>query len=94
MKVTISYSTPHAKPRPGDRRTTKKHGLQIRTWDRATGMDGKPTGYIVSYNRPRFSWTSPQDLMTWDRHYLTQEEMDRFFPPEREAGYMQMRGAA
>lgn len=82
MKVTISYSTQSAKPRPGDRRTTKKHGLQIRTWDRATDRSGKPTSYIVSNNRPRFSWTCPKDMKPWDRHYLTPEEAAHFFQQE------------
>lgn len=93
MKITI-MAPQRPKPRPGDRRTTKKHGLQIRTWDRAIDGSGKPYAYVVSYNRPRFSWTCPQDLAPWDRHYLTPEERAKFFPPEREAGYMQMRGAA
>lgn len=83
------------RPRAGDRRVTKKHGLQIRVQDMATGFgNGRPIGRMVSNGRPMFSWVKPEHLAPWDRHHLTDEERAKFFPPEREPGYMQQRGAA
>lgn len=85
------------KPRPkaGDRRVTKKHGLEIRVQDMATHpCSGRPLGRMVSGSRPMFSWRKPEHLAPWDRHLLTDEERAKYFPPEREAGYMQQRGTA
>ena len=84
------------KPQAGDRRFTKKHGLQIRVQDMAMGFggSGKPIGRVVNGGRPVFSWVEPQRLAAWDRHHLTPDELAKHFPPEREPGYMQGRGAA
>lgn len=85
------------KPRQqaGDRRVTKKHGLQIRVQDMATDFGaGKAIGRVVRAGRPVFSWVRPQDLAPWDRHHLSAEERAKYFPLEREPGYMQQRGAA
>lgn len=85
------------RPQAGDRRITKKHGLEIRVQDMATGFGagvGRPIGRVVRAGRPVFSWVKPQNLAPWDRHHLTDEERAKYFPPERELGYMQQRGAA
>lgn len=44
------------KPRAGDRRTTKLHGLQIRVYVRARDIFGNPIGLVVSRGRPVFQW--------------------------------------
>lgn len=94
--VTSVRYMPASKPKPraGDRRVTKKHGLQIRVQCRATDWSGAPIGLLMNRGRPVFEWREPQHLAKWDRYLLTPEEMARYFPPEREAGYMQQRGAA
>lgn len=94
MKITIICKPQRPKPKAGDRRVTKAHGLQIRVHDMAVGPRGSPIGRTFRQGRPCFTWMSPSDLATWDRHHLTPDERQKFFPPEREAGYMQMRGAA
>lgn len=89
------FTTPvRRKPQAGDRRVTKKYGLQIRVHARAKDGNGKPFGLLVRGGRPVFDWVEPRYLASWDRHYLTPEEMQKYFPPEREPGYMQGRGAA
>lgn len=72
MPVTsIRMSSAPARPVPkaGDRRTTKKHGLQIRIPERVQG------GYHVdSRGRPYYVWCKLADLPPRYRHYLTAEE--------------------
>ena len=80
MRVTFSYAPQRPKPHAGDRRTTKKHGAQVRTLDRALDQRGRPIGYLVSNGRPMFSWTCLCDLKPWDRHWLTPEERAAHFP--------------
>jgi hypothetical protein len=82
------------KPREGDRRVTKAHGLQIRIHVRAKDNQERPLGRLVRSGRPVFEWCEPQHLPKWDRHWLTPDELQKHFPPERELGYMQQRGAA
>lgn len=76
MPVTsIRYvSGPRQKaPRTGDRRTTKKHGLQIRIPEVVTF--GPHRGAHVHRNgRPAFEWCKPAELPPRYRHYLTAEE--------------------
>ena len=71
-------------PRAGDRRITKKHGLQIRVQDMAMGYGNnpRPIGRVVSNGRPVFSWVKPERLEPWDRHHLTAEELVKYFPDE------------
>ena len=94
IKITIMSTPSKPKPRAGDRRVTKKHGLRIRVQSMARHADGTPIGRIVSGSRPVFSWVKPQHLATWDRYLLAPDEIAEYFPPEREPGYMQQRGAA
>lgn len=75
--VSVRYFTGSSKPKPkaGDRRTTKKHGLQIRVQCMARDwMTGKPIGRMVSNGRPVFDWRKPLELDPWDYHHLTAEE--------------------
>lgn len=88
------YSASKPKPREGDRRTTKAHGLQIRIHVRARDFKGQPFGFLMRGGRPVFEWCEPRHLPEWDRHWLTPDERQEHFPPEREPGYMQQRGAA
>lgn len=88
------YGPAKRKPQEGDRRVTKAHGLQIRIHARAKDFKGQPFGLLMRSGRPVFEWCEPQHLPKWDRHHLTPEERRRYFPPEREPGYMQQRGAA
>lgn len=64
-------------PRAGDRRTTKKHGEQIRVQDMATGFGAAhsmPIGRVVRAGRPVFSWVNPMAVERWDVHLLTPAE--------------------
>jgi hypothetical protein len=77
--ISVRYFTSPAKPKPkpkaGDRRTTKKHGLQIRVQCMARDWQGKPIGRIVNNGRPMFDWRKPAELDPWDHHHLTREEL-------------------
>jgi hypothetical protein len=88
------YKANRPAPQAGDRRVTKKHGLEIRVHVRAKDFKGQPIGFRVSNGRPIYQWCAPKWLEPWDRHWLTSDEMARYFPPGREPGYMQGRGAA
>lgn len=82
------------RPRQGDRRVTKRHGLQIRVMSRVRDRMGRPIGFDCTGGRQRYEWRRPQELDPSDRYLLTAEERALYFPPEREPGYMQQRGAA
>lgn len=73
MKIYIVSSRPG--PKAGDRRTTKKHGLQIRVQCMARGWDGQPLGRIVRAGRSVLDWRKPIELDPWDRHHLTADEL-------------------
>jgi hypothetical protein len=87
--ITITFASPRKRPKPGDRRVTKAHGLQIRVLVRDS--HGR---YVVSSGRPVFEWRRPADLAPRDRWMLTPDERAEHCPPEQEPGYMQQRGAA
>lgn len=57
------------KPKIGDRRTTKKHGLQIRVVETHNGM------WVCNGGRYRYDWRRPSELKgtSWD-YLLTAEE--------------------
>lgn len=78
MRITIVCANGNirSKPQAGDRRTTKKHGLQIRVQCMARSINGKPMGRMVSGSRPVFAWRKPVELDEWDLHHLTQPERD------------------
>lgn len=88
------FKAARPKPREGDRRVTKAHGLQIRIRSRANNLRGEPIGLLSNNGRPCYEWCKPEHLPKWCRHLLTDEEAQKHFPPEREPGYMQGRGAA
>lgn len=69
-RITI-YSGPAPRPKPkvGDRRTTKKHGVQIRIFERCR------YGHLVdSRGRSRYEWVGIADLPDEYRYLLTTEE--------------------
>lgn len=76
-RIHIQYSSSPArkKPRAGDRRTTKKHGLQIRVQTIIKPSPGLPGGWLYSNGRPVYEWAKPEDLLGgfWD-YLLTPEE--------------------
>lgn len=75
--VRVRYYTGCSKPKPkaGDRRMTKTHGLQIRVQCMARDFrTGAPIGRIVRAGRPVFDWRKPLELDPWDYHHLTAEE--------------------
>ena len=72
--MRVTYGEPRTKPKAGDRRTTKKHGVQIRVQRMARDWQGKPIGRIVSGGRPCYDWRTPRELDPWDHYLLTAEE--------------------
>ncbi len=52
---------PRQKPRAGDRRTTKKHGEQVRVPRIATDHRGRAIGYDWTGGRQNYDWVSPDD---------------------------------
>jgi hypothetical protein len=92
--IRFSRGAARKKPKQGDRRVTKKHGLQIRVMAMVHDSRGQPIGFDCTGGRQRYEWRAPQELRPSDRYLLTPEERAQYFPPEREPGYMQQRGAA
>ena len=70
MKFHIIRTPERAKPKAGDTRVTKKHGLQIRVQCMARTMTGEPIGRMVRNGRPVFDWRKPVELDPWDQHLL------------------------
>ena len=63
------------KPKIGDRRTTKKHGLQIRVVETHNGM------WVRSGSRYRYEWRSPAQLLCTRWEYLiTRDERAAIVP--------------
>lgn len=63
MKITI-LATQRQRPKIGDRRTTKKHGLQIRVVETHYGMWAK------SGSRYSYDWRKPSELVGTQWAYL------------------------
>jgi hypothetical protein len=72
-RIVITSTPARPKPKTGDRRVTKKHGLQIRIPQVCTFGPGAGAR-IYSNGRPCFEWRKPADLPRIYRHYLTAEE--------------------
>jgi hypothetical protein len=69
VKITV-LAPQRKKPKVGDRRTTKKHGLQIRVVETHGGM------WVRSGSRYRYEWRKPADLVgTQWAHMLTAEDL-------------------
>jgi hypothetical protein len=67
MRIHITTSPQRKKPKTGDIRTTKKHGMQIRIPYKIDGM------YIVSNGRQLYEWVKPEDLPNLYKHLAPKE---------------------
>jgi hypothetical protein len=76
VQVRYFYGEPRKKPREGDRRETKAHGVQYRVQEIARNpATGHPIGYRVSNGRPVYEWRAAAELLgTRYEHYLTAED--------------------
>ena len=77
MAVTrIHFITGRPRPvqRTGDRRTTKKHGLQIRIPAYVHDSLGRRVGYDCTGGRQRYEWVSVDKLPADYLYLLTPEE--------------------
>lgn len=75
VRVRYHTGSSKTKPKAGDRRTTKMHGLQIRVQCMARDFrTGAPIGRIVRAGRPVFDWRKPIELDPWDHYLLTADE--------------------
>jgi hypothetical protein len=55
------------KPKIGDRRTTKKHGLQIRVVETHNGM------WVCNGSRYRYEWRKPAELVGTQWEHLIKD---------------------
>ena len=62
MRITISTAPSRRKPQIGDRRTTKKHGEQIRLPVMVHNHKGEPVGYDCTGGRQNYEWVSIDKL--------------------------------
>lgn len=74
MRITILGGPGRPRPRAGDRRTTKKHGLQIRVLKYARDTRGRIIGLDCTGGRQRWEWRTPAELDHSDHYLLTKEE--------------------
>lgn len=77
-KVKFITGSRKTKPKAGDRRETKTHGLQIRVQGMARKPNGEPIGRLVSNGKPVLYWRRPGELDPWDYHHLSAEERIKF----------------
>lgn len=73
IAVTVRSQPNRPKPKQGDRRTTKKHGLQIRIMKRDSHGS-----FIVSGGRQLYEWVSPSAIPHQCAHLLTDEERAKY----------------
>jgi hypothetical protein len=79
MRIHISYSPARKKPMVGDRRTTKKHGEQIRVFERSQGC------YVVSNGRPCYQWVPISEAnQHMADHHWTKEERAKYQPTKKD----------
>ena len=74
-RIIITTAAGRPRPRAGDTRRTKRHGLQIRVQCMARDFAGQPIGRIVRDGRPVFDWRKPVELDKWDLHLLQRPEI-------------------
>lgn len=71
MKITIQYTnSKRKKPAVGDRRTTKRYGLQIRVIE--TDYFGH---WVRNGSRYRYEWCKPEQLLYTPWQYLVEPWM-------------------
>ncbi|SAL01636.1 hypothetical protein AWB80_08172 [Caballeronia pedi] len=77
MRIHISFGPTRKKPRVGDRRTTKKHGTQVRVMKMARDGRGNIIGHDCTGGRQLYEWVSLEDAAKQGNSYLlTREERD------------------
>lgn len=92
MKIHFLAAQPRRKPRTGDLRTTKAHGLQVRIPERVESGPNRGA-YVTRSGRQGYVWVSPAEAR--------RQGFGRYVPPDvppgagcRPMGYMHQRGAA
>lgn len=77
--IRITYTSGPARPRPrvGDRRTTKKHGMQIRVLKMARDHRGRVIGLDCTGGRQRYEWVKLHELDKGDEWMLTNDEREQ-----------------
>lgn len=94
MEIHVTTTPARRRPRTGDTRTTKKHGLQIHIPDRVQSGPFRGTFIVGAGGRQRFLWVSPAEARTRGYGiYVPQDECETR-APAYPLGYMQQRGAA
>ena len=76
MRFHIRTYPPRKEPFAGERRTTQKHGIQIRVQDYC---DMYKAWVVNSNGKPRYKWVAPKDLEPMYHRYLTKEEKEKYF---------------
>jgi hypothetical protein len=75
MRIHFSFGLTRKKPRVGDRRTTKKHGEQIRVFRMIRDIHGLITGYDCTGGSQKYDWVPLADAEKRGVGYcLTAEE--------------------
>lgn len=75
MRIHISYGPARKKPKQGDRRVTKKHGEQVRVFQRSQGC------YVVNNGRPCYEWVAIAEAAHhFADHHWTKEEREKYAP--------------
>ena len=64
-RITFSTTASRASPKQGDRRTTKRHGDQVRVWELA-----HCGAFIVRNGSPRYIWVGIDELAARGCGYL------------------------
>lgn len=77
--ISVRYyrgPVPRPRPRAGDRRVTKKHGLQIRLPVFAKDHCGRVIGLVVNRGHSVFEWCTPSEVVArgYDQ-FLSEEEI-------------------
>lgn len=79
MRIHISYGPARKKPKFGDRRTTKKHGEQIRVFRMVRDTRGNVIGYDCTGGSQKYDWVPIADAAKHGAgHHLTKEEKAKY----------------
>lgn len=79
MRIHITFGPTRKKPRAGDRRTTKKHGEQIRVFKMVRDMRGNVIGYDCTGGSQRYEWVAIEDANKHGAaHHWTPEERAKY----------------
>lgn len=74
MEIHIRKNKPRKEPFAGERRTTKKHGEQIRVQEYSDVYKA----WVVANGKPCYKWVCPEDLEPMYHQYLTKEEKRKY----------------